>query len=288
MVGIFKKIIAFLCAISFVAIFAPNTKAHASWLPHLELHFIDVGQADSILIKSSNDKTMLVDAGDSKDFKKIDDYLTRQGIEEIDVLVATHPHHDHIGSMDKILNHYKVKTLIMPEIKHNTKFFKALQKTIEKQNVVVQYPEDGLKFRLGFGIKAEILGPIKEKYKEINDYSVILRIVHGKNTFLLMGDAGKAAEKQLIKKYPKKLKADFIKIAHHGANTSTSSVFLQKVKPKYAVISAGKRNRFGYPSNEVLNKLEQAKIEVYRTDRLGTIVVNSDGKSISITKNDIN
>jgi competence protein ComEC len=285
----FKKIIALLSALSILIISTPNEhQVNASWLPNLEIHFINVGQADSILIKSSTDKTMLIDAGDNRDFNKINDYLTRQGVEEIDVMIATHPHHDHIGSMDKILNTYRVKTLIMPEIKHNTKYFKDLQKTIEKQNVVVQYPKDGLKFRLGFGIKAEIIGPIKEKYREINDYSTILRIVHGKNKFLFMGDAGKTAEKQLIKKYPKKLSADLLKVGHHGANTGTTTAFLDKVKPKYAIISAGKRNKFGFPSNEILKRLEQAEVEIYRTDRLGTIVVNSDGRRISITKNDVN
>jgi competence protein ComEC len=281
----FKKIVSLLCAISLVTLFASNEQINASWLPNLEFHFIDVGQADSILIKSSTGKTMLVDAGDSRDFKKIDDYLTRQGIEEIDVMIATHPHHDHIGSMHKILTHYKVKTVLMPEVKHKTKYFKNLQKTIEKQNIVVQYPKDGLKFRLGFGIKAEVLGPIKIKYNDLNDYSAILRIVHGKNTFLLMGDAGKAAEKELMKKYPKKLKADLLKVGHHGANTSTSTAFINKVKPKYAIISSA--NKLGYPSNEIINRLEEKGIEIYRTDRLGTIVVNSNGRTISITKNDI-
>jgi competence protein ComEC len=282
-----KKTISLLLCLSLIiiTICTPNVQVHASWLPSLQVHFIDVGQADSILLKSSSDKTMLVDAGSSHSFKKIDNHLQKEGVEEIDVLIATHPHHDHIGSMDKIIKKYNVNTLIMPDIEYKTKYFKDLQEIIKEQNIVVQYPKDGMKFRLGFGVKVEILGPIKSKYKEINDYSSILRVVHGKNKFLLMGDAGKKAEQHLIDKYPKKLESDLLKVGHHGANTGTTLKFLKKVKPKYGIISVGKKNKYGYPSKEVLDRLEEEEIEIYRTDRLGTIVVNSDGKSINVTLN---
>ncbi|MGA9288690.1 MAG: MBL fold metallo-hydrolase [Anaerobacillus sp.] len=247
-----------------------------------DIHFIDVGQADSILI-THGEKNMLVDAGDNKDGKVVSNYLKKLGILQLDYVVATHPHHDHIGGMDQILKDFDVGTVVMPDVSYPTTHYEALQKIIKKKDIDVMKAEKGKKIKLGHDINVQILSPPQHaEYEDFNDYSAVLRIKHKKNTFLLMGDAGVEVEKQILSTVKKKhLSSDVLKIGHHGANSATTESFIKVVNPKTAVISVGKNNRYHFPNAVVIQRLHDLNISILRTDQIGTIIASSDGKHIA-------
>ncbi|WP_171016694.1 ComEC/Rec2 family competence protein [Pseudalkalibacillus caeni] len=248
----------------------------------LFIHFIDVGQADSILVQTLNGRTMLIDAGDNQDGKRVTAYLKKRGITRLDYLIATHPHHDHIGGMDSIIKSFTIGKLLMPEVSHDTKFYSDLIKAATQKGLHIEQAKEGKRFSLAPGISVHILSPDKSKYHLLNDYSAVIKVTHHKNKFLLMADAGFAVERQLLRKH-KDIQADVLKIGHHGANTATSSSFLKKVNPDYAVVSVGKDNPYHYPDNEVLQRVNQRRIPMYRTDQIGSIIAKSNGKAISFT-----
>ena len=249
---------------------------------YAELHFIDVGQADSILI-THGDVTMLVDAGDDGDGRVVSSYLKKLGILKLDYVVATHPHHDHIGGMDQILTDFEVGTVMMPDVSYPTAHYKALKKIIRKKDIEVIKAEKGKKIKLGRDLTVQTLSPPQNaEYEDFNDYSAVLRIKHKKNTFLLMGDAGIEVEKQMLSTMKKKhLSSDVLKIGHHGANSATTESFIKAINPKTAVISVGKNNRYHFPDADVMQRLNDLNISVLRTDQIGTIIASSDGKHIA-------
>ncbi|MCF6136121.1 ComEC/Rec2 family competence protein [Pseudalkalibacillus berkeleyi] len=253
--------------------------AEALWKTNLELHVIDVGQADCIYIETSNGKHILIDSGDEHDGKKVVSYLQKRGIERIDYLIATHPHHDHIGSMEDIFQSFEIERVYMPDIMYHTRYYKRMVQSIANSGVDQFVAKAGVKIKLARNISMEFVAPGKKRYKSLNDYSAVVRLQHGKNSFLLMADAGVISENELIKKLDDE-KVDVLKVAHHGANTGTGHALLKKIKPDYAIISVGRKNKYGYPSKDVLNRLKSNDIQVYRTDKLGTIISKSDGKSV--------
>lgn len=253
--------------------------AEALWKTNLELHVIDVGQADCIYIETSNGKHILIDSGDEHDGKKVVSYLQKRGIERIDYLIATHPHHDHIGSMEDIFQSFEIERVYMPDIMYHTRYYKRMVQSIANSGVDQFEAKAGVKIKIARNISMEFVAPSKKRYKSLNDYSAVVRLQHGKNSFLLMADAGVISENELIKKIDDE-KVDVLKVAHHGANTGTGHAFLKKIKPDYAIISVGRKNKYGYPSKDVLNRLKAHNIQVYRTDKLGTIISKSDGKSV--------
>jgi competence protein ComEC len=243
----------------------------------VKVHYIDVGQADSILVQSST-ANMLIDAGNRDDDKAIIKYLKQQGVKKLDYLIGTHPHEDHIGGMASILKEFKVMNLIMPKVTTTTKTFEYLLKTIQSKGLKITTPVSGKTFHVG-SAKFVILAPNSTKYEDLNNYSVVLKMTCGKTSFLFQGDAEKLSEQEILKKgYD--IKADVIKLGHHGSNSSTSTEYLDKVKPQFAIISCGKDNDYGHPHKETLIKLIDRKIKYYRTDFGGTIVCTSDGNKI--------
>ncbi|MGP4082341.1 ComEC/Rec2 family competence protein [Pseudalkalibacillus sp. R45] len=243
------------------------------------MHVIDVGQADSIYIELSNGKNILIDSGDEHDGPKVVSYLQKRGVEEIDYLIASHPHHDHIGSMDAIFESFEIESIYMPSVKYHTTYYKRLKRLIEESGIEPIEAKAGVKKKLARNIKMEFVAPSKKKYKSLNDHSAVLKIDHGKKSILLMADAGMASENELLKKLDDE-KIDVLKVSHHGANTGTSNGLLKKTDPEYAVISVGRKNKYGYPSKEVLKRLNTHNVQVFRTDKLGTIIMKSDGKSV--------
>ena len=243
----------------------------------LEVHFIDVGQADAALV-ACDGRYMLIDGGNAEDSDLIYSYLERRGVKHLDLMVASHAHEDHIGGLSGALNCATVDTALCPVTEYNSKVFQNLVKYLEAQGKALTVPEPGDRFNLG-SARVEILGPVEE-YDETNDTSIVLRIDYGDTSFLFTGDMEKGAEADLIESGAN-LRATVLKAGHHGSDTSSGYQFLREVMPRYAVISVGEGNKYGHPSDEVLSRLRDAGTEVYRTDMQGHIIASSDGRSVT-------
>ncbi len=244
---------------------------------NLEIHFLDVGQADSTLIVCDG-QTMLIDTGLDEQGTKIQNYLQKQGIDRIDYLILTHPDADHIGSADVIMTKFDIGTIFMSEYEKETKTYKSLFKLIEKEDIHYLSPAVGNVYAFG-SASFQILAP-NTKYDEPNNASIAIRITHGENTFLFTGDAEKEAEADILEN-GLSLDADLYHVGHHGSKTSSSEELLDAALPKYAVISCGEDNVYGLPDAEVLNNFRERNIQVFRTDEQGTVVAYSDGEKIT-------
>lgn len=243
---------------------------------NLSVSFIDVGQADSILIRNGN-YNMLIDAGNNEDGEKLVNYFKSLGIEEFTYVFATHPHEDHIGGMDDIINNFKIDNYYMSNKLSTTKTFMDVLDALDGRNLKYTVPNKGDTLKLG-DANIKVIYPGDDK-SNINDSSIVLKITYGKNSFLLTGDATSNVERKI---YNEDIKSDVLKVAHHGSSYSSTDVFLDRVKPYYAVISVGKNNIYNHPSNKTLEKLNKRNIKVYRTDLEGTIVFISDGDNLSV------
>ena len=242
----------------------------------IKVHFLDVGQGDSILIQTPN-KAILVDGGTASAGQTVINYIKAQGITKLDAVVATHPHEDHIGGLVKVIPAFPVTNFHMPNKSHTTRTFENLIGVVNQSGAKRIQAKAGVAFELD-GIKAKFIAPNSTSYSSLNDYSAVLKITHGSNAFLLTGDAESRSEQEMI---GAGLKADVLKVGHHGSNSSTTSSFLKAVSPKAAVISAGRGNSYGHPHQEVLNRLQNAGVEVYRTDEQGMIIATSDGQKVT-------
>lgn len=248
----------------------------------LSVDFIDVGQGDSILICSGG-QSMLVDAGTNESGKTVLNFLSDKGIKKLDYAVGTHPHADHIGGLDDVIRGIDTDSLLMPNAVTDTKTFNDVLDAAESRNLSITVPEEDDEFSLGAS-RVTVLSKNKEQSDNLNNSSLILKVVYGNFSLLLTGDAEKEAEKQLLSD-KKDVSADVLKVGHHGSETSTSGDFLKAVSPKCAVISCGKNNDYGHPHEKTLKKLEKQGTEVYRTDISGTISLfaDSDGRfSVSV------
>ena len=243
----------------------------------MRVHFIDVGQADCALFASDGHFTV-IDGGNNDDAETIVTYLQEQGVQTLDAVVGTHPHEDHIGSLDAVINSFDVEKVYMPKILHTSQTFEDVLDAIANKGLQITSPKPGDTFSFG-ACQVEVMGPWQE-YSDFNNNSIVLRVTAGETSFLFMGDAEKTAEEDM-RKAGCDLKADVLKVGHHGSSTSTSDGFLQAVFPKYAVISVGEGNSYGHPEHVTLEKLESSGVEIYRTDRQGTVVCCSDGEEIT-------
>lgn len=244
---------------------------------NLEVHFLDVGQADCTLIKCDG-YTMLIDAGEDDQGTKIQNYLKKQGVEKLDYLVLTHPDSDHIGSADVILTKFETGMVFMSDFEKETNIYIDLLQLMKDSQIEYLTPEVGDIYPLG-SASFQILAP-NDEYEDPNNTSIALLLTHGENSFLFTGDAEKSAEKDMLDN-GLNLAADVFHAGHHGSKTSNTEDFMDAVNPQYAVISCGADNSYGLPDAEVLNRFRQNGIKVYRTDEQGTIVVSSDGKQIT-------
>lgn len=248
----------------------------------LKIHYINVGQGDSILIQQGN-YVMMIDAGTNASTSSLMAYLNSQGIKKLDYLVLTHPHEDHIGGADAIIKAFDIGTVYMPKATSTTKTFKDVVSAMGNKNLKAVNPIPGTSFKLG-DATCTILGPVNVKSNDLNTYSVVIKIVFGNNKFLFTGDAQASNEEAMINN-SYDLSADVLKVAHHGSKTSTMDNFLVAVNPKYAVISVGKGNDYGHPHQQTMSLLQSKGIKVYRTDENGTIICTSDGKNINFNTN---
>ncbi len=240
------------------------------------VHYIDVGQGDSIYVKLPNGENLLIDAGDNDAGVNVTGYLKDLRVKKIDYLVATHPHSDHIGGMDDVINKFDIETMYMPDVTHNTSTFSSLLDAIEKNNVKLKVAKSGVSILKEENLSVDILSPDGKTYEDMNNYSAVVKITYGDTAFLFMGDAEKVIENKL----KSGLKSDVIKVGHHGSDTSTGEKFLQRVSPEVAVISVGENNDYSHPHNEVVSRLKKHNINIFRTDYDGTVVIGSDGEKI--------
>ena len=241
----------------------------------LLIDYIDVGQADSILIRNQ-DKVMLIDAGTNEAGETVVNYLENLGITKIDYLIGTHPHEDHIGGLDDVINKFDIGQIYMPKIETTTKTFEDVLEAIENKNLTVTAPNKGDEIVLGQATGKFMTEPILDK-DNLNVSSLVFRLEFGNNSFLFMGDAEEENEKTIS--WPK---TDVLKVGHHGSSTSSSEEFLKQVQPQYAIIMVGEDNSYGLPTQETIDKLNTIGSTIYRTDENGTIQLTSDGNTIKV------
>ena len=249
---------------------------------YFEAHFIDVGQADSALVICDG-YAMLIDAGNPDDDDIIIEYLERYNVSHLTYVVATHPHSDHYGAFTNVLSKVTIDTVYAPfkvtAVSGFNKFINYVHYTKRNQVIV---PEIGEQFYLG-SARVTVLGPLRTDYDDINNTSIVLRIEYGELSFLFTGDMEGEAELELLKTGVN-LKADVIKVGHHGSYSSSWYQFLKAVQPTYGVISCGRDNEYGHPHESVLSRYRDADVKLYRTDMQGHIVCRSDdGKTLTFT-----
>lgn len=253
----------------------------------LEIYVLDVGQGDSIFLRSPKGKTMLVDTGEAQYFSVIDDFLQKQSVEKLDVVVATHPHSDHIGGMYKVLDAYPVRKFYLPAVTHTTSTFEKMLSSLEAQNVTPKIAYASRNAKIAWGdssVTARILSPFEGVEYDMNNWSVVLNVHYGETSILLTGDAEAYAESVMLANLSKdELAATVLKLGHHGSSTSTSEAFLSAVSPEIAVVSVGKGNDYGHPNEETLALLEQHGITLYRTDEQGMLKIVLDGTQATVT-----
>jgi beta-lactamase superfamily II metal-dependent hydrolase len=259
----------------------PEDRSLPSSSSLLEVNFIDVGQADSIFIKFPEGKTMLIDAGNNDDGDKIISFIKKQCVKKLDVVVGTHPHEDHIGAMDDIINTFNIGKIYMPKVTTTTRTFKDVLTSIAAKNLKITTAMGGMTIPVEDDVKVEILAPNSAHYEDLNNYSAVIKVTYKSTSLLFTGDAEKLSEEEMLK-LGFNLRADVLKVGHHGSSSGTSEEFLSAVSPKYAIISVAKNNDYGHPHKETLRRLAAYGVKVYTTADNGNILVESDGKNIRV------
>jgi len=242
----------------------------------IKVNFIDVGQADAIYIELPDNNDILIDGGNKADGSTVVNYLKNEGVDDIELLIATHPHEDHIGGLPGVLDAFKVEKIIDSGGTAVTKIYQEYTAKVKAEGAVLQQ-DNYQTFTFGNTALQILTGP--ETWEDVNDYFVVCRLSDGNVNFLFTGDAGGLSEAAL----KGSLDAEILKVGHHGSRTSTSSAFLSRVKPQVAVISVGTGNSYGHPTPETLQRLSSAGAKVYRTDLNGNIVVTTDGITYSVS-----
>ena len=244
----------------------------------LQVHFIDVGQALSVLVECDG-QFMLYDGGNVDDGSLVVSYLQQQGVEELQYVFCSHAHEDHVGGLAAALAYFPAHHVYAPVTEADTKCFRDFVKYTQQQGLSVEVPAASTVWQLGSAAITQ-LGPVAQ-YSDTNDTSLVLRLDYGSTSFLLTGDMEADAERDLVNTGAN-LKADVLQVGHHGSSTSTSYIFLNSVLPEMGVISCGVNNKYGHPHEETLSILRDAGVDVYRTDLLGTITIGSDGQNYTV------
>jgi len=259
----------YLCACAFAGI--------------LEVEILDIGQGDSILIRSPEGKTVLIDGGTGRSGDLVE-ILQSRNIDSLNLMVATHPHADHIGGLDEVLEAIPVKAYLDNGMTHTTRSYAKVMRLVEQKKIKYIEGKAGRVLRLDDGITLTLLHPqdvrLKNTRSDLNSNSVVIRLTHKDNCFLFTGDAEEETEDLLVQKGIEP--CEVLKVAHHGSNHSSTMHFLKAVQPKIALVSLGKNNRYGHPGEESMERIKKVGAKIYRTDLLGHITLLSDGKKIQI------
>lgn len=257
----------------FLENYSDNTAVSSEGNSDVSVHFLDIGQGDSIFVELPNGECMLIDAGVANKGEFIESYISESGYNKIDYLVATHPHADHIGSMAYIVSNMDIGQVYMPNVSTTTKTYEKLLEAIQQKGLKIKSAKAGMNIVEESDLSVDILAPVKIDEDELNNCSIIIKITYGYDSYLFIGDA----EKEELDTVSSDMSADVLKVGHHGSRTSTTEKFLEQVNPKYAVISCGADNDYGHPHKETIDLLEMLDVKYYRTDIEGTITITSDG-----------
>ena len=239
----------------------------------MRVHFLDVGQGDSIFIESANGKTMLVDGGVKGAGQQVVSYLKELGVNKLDIVVATHPDADHIGGLIPVLQSIDIGQFYDSGKVHTSQTFEEMLTLIDTKNIPYHVPTTGENIAFDDDLTVKVLNA-NEHATDNNDASIVLKIVYGNVSFLLTGDAGIALEKDMLQN---DVQATFLKAGHHGSNTSSSEKFIQAVHPEVTVLSYGEGNKYGHPHAEVVERLQAVGSKIYATAEAGTVIVSTDG-----------
>lgn len=281
-----KKIIVVLLCIFLLAgcTEALNSEKVSVTAGHeMRVHFIDVGQGDSIFIESPNGKTMLVDGGVKGAGQQVVSYLKELGVNKLDIVVATHPDADHIGGLIPVLNSIDIGQFYDSGKVHTSQTFEEMLTLIDTKNIPYNVPKTGDSIAFDDDIKVKVLNA-NENVRDNNDASIVLKIAYGNVSFLLTADAGIALEKEMMK-YD--VKATILKAGHHGSNTSSSVEFVQAVHPEVAILSYGEGNKYGHPHAEVVERLQAIGSKIYATAEAGTVIVSTDGVNYDVNSKEM-
>ncbi|MEG0297471.1 MAG: ComEC/Rec2 family competence protein [Clostridium sp.] len=246
------------------------------------ISYMNVGQGDAAYIKV-NDFDILIDAGPRSDVENLMSQLESKNIDDFEIVIATHPHEDHIGGMTDVFKKYDVENFYMPKVSHTTKTFEYMMNAVSNEGIKAKPIKEGTTIELGSGARIDVYSPLYETYENLNDYSPIMKLSYGENSFIFTGDAEYHSEKEVVAKYPTNLRADVLKFGHHGSSTSSTIEFVDAVAPEYGIISCGVDNKYGHPHRETLDTIKKKNIKTFRTDTQGEITLISDGKDIKIT-----
>lgn len=253
---------------------------HSEVAPGLSVHFLDVQHADCILLACEGEYA-LVDAGYPESGDKIVAYLHEQGVTSLDLVVGTHPHGDHIGGLPQVLRTFPTETVWTSQLPYTNDYVRSFTNAVSAAGIELQQPRPGESFELG-GATIDVIGPLNLYYEDANDLSLVLRVTYGDTRFLLTGDMEEVSERELVEAEVD-LKADVLKVGHHGSSSSTSYRFLRAVAPTYGVISLAAANEYGHPHNAPMSRLMDADVTIFRTDHMYDIVAYSDGETVSFT-----
>ena len=243
----------------------------------LRVNYIDVGQGDSIFIQLPNNETMLIDAGEAYKSENVINYLNNLGITKIDYVVGTHPHTDHIGGLEEVINTFDIGSIYMPRASSTSKTYLDLLTAINNKGLKVKTAKSGVVVLDDDNLKLEFIAPNSNSYSELNNYSAVLKLTYLDNTFLFMGDAETLSENEVTCD----VDADVIKVGHHGSDSSSGIEFVKKVSPEYAIIMVGEGNSYNHPYQSIIDRYESVGAKVLRTDLDGNIVCDSDGVDVT-------
>lgn len=246
--------------------------------------YADIGQADCQLIQTPEGKNILIDAGEAATGEELVQWLKARGVQELEAVIATHPHADHIGGMAEVIKAFPIGAFYMPKTADAqtpaTRVYEAMLEALSEKGLKAAAVKAGMTLYEEEGLTFESLSPISDEYDDLNNYSIVSRLCYGNKSFLFTGDAETPVEKEILSA-GEDVRADVLKCGHHGSETSTSAKFLKAVSPSAAVISCGAGNDYGHPDEAIVKRLEKSEVSVYRTDTQGTILASCDGDTIS-------
>ena len=243
----------------------------------LRVNYIDVGQGDSIFIQLPNNETMLIDAGEAYKSDNVINYLNNLGITKIDYVIGTHPHTDHIGGLEEVINTFDIGSIYMPRASSTSKTYLDLLTAISNKGLKVKTAKSEVVVLDDDNLKLEFIAPNSDNYSELNNYSAVLKLTYLDNTFLFMGDAETLSENEVTCD----VEADVIKVGHHGSDSSSGIEFVKKVSPEYAIIMVGEGNSYNHPYQSIIDRYESVGAKVLRTDLDGNIICDCDGSTVT-------